>query len=75
MTEVWKDVPRYDGAYQVSIQGRVRSTPRIGNRGRRREGRILSLSSDGRGYLLVTPCRNGEQRTLSVHRLVLEAIA
>ena len=66
MTEVWKDVPGYDGAYQVSDQGRVRSTPRIDNRGRKREGRILSLLSDGRGYLLVNPCRNGDKRTLRV---------
>ena len=34
--EIWKDVPQYEGQYQVSSLGRVRSIPR-GNR----KGRVL----------------------------------
>jgi len=46
MTETWKDVPGYDGWYQASDQGRVRSWHGRGNNQayrapRRREPRIL----------------------------------
>lgn len=30
MPEVWKDVPGYEGRYQVSDLGRVKSLPRVG---------------------------------------------
>lgn len=46
--EVWKDVDGYEGIYQVSDAGRVRSIDRVTNRGRRLKGRLLSPAPGGR---------------------------
>ena len=46
--EVWKDVCGYEGIYQVSNKGRVRSLNRITNYGRRCKGKVLSQAPGGR---------------------------
>ncbi len=76
--EVWKDIKGYDGLYQVSSSGRVKSTDRIitfcgptkGCGERTVKGRILRAGLCKKtGYLkVVLP-----QKTKSVHRLVAEA--
>ncbi|WP_049167324.1 NUMOD4 domain-containing protein, partial [Lacticaseibacillus rhamnosus] len=47
--EVWKDVKGYEGYYQVSNYGRVRSVDRVDMRGQHRKGKVLanSLNSGG----------------------------
>lgn len=47
MRERWYDIPGYEGAYQVSSRGRVRSLPRIDSTGHKRRGRVLSPSVGG----------------------------
>lgn len=47
MNERWLDIPGYEGSYQISTRGRVRSLPRIDASGSRRKGKILSASSGG----------------------------
>ena len=42
MRERWYDIPGYEGAYQVSSRGRVRSLPRIDAAGSSRAGKLLS---------------------------------
>ena len=78
MTEVWKGIKGYEGLYQVSNMGRVKSLDRtaIDKAGRKRhyKGRILKpvISSDG--YLRVFLCNGrGKQKDCFVHRLVCEA--
>jgi hypothetical protein len=72
MTEIWKDIEGYEGYYQVSNLGRVKSLRRktkSGNGGFKyiRE-RILR---PGNGEYLTTPLvKNGVQKTHYVHRLV-----
>ena len=71
--EVWKDVVGYEGSYQVSNKGNVRSVERRNSRGYRLAGRILKPGHDNDGYLHVVLCKNGKRKTTTVHRLVAEA--
>lgn len=64
--EIWKDKKDYEGHYQVSNCGRVKSI-KFGKE------RILKPFTDGRGYLYVNLCKNNKQKTYKVHRLVAEA--
>ena len=40
MEEIWKDVVGYEGYYQVSNLGRVRSLDRIASNGRKIKGKF-----------------------------------
>ena len=75
--EVWRDINGYEGYYQVSSEGRVKSLERtfINKSGRKRtvKERILKPAFDGWGYLIVTLCAGGKRKNLMVHRLVCEA--
>ena len=71
--EVWKDVKDYEGLYQVSDRGNVRSVDRINHIGSRYSGRILKPRYDKDGYLRVSLCKNGIKKIKLIHRLVLEA--
>ncbi len=69
----WRDVPGYEGWYQVSDAGEVRSVTREiqhGERTRHREGRILKQHPVTDGYLTVTLCVDSVRRSVGVHRLV-----
>lgn len=74
MIEVWKDIPQFEGLYQVSNMGRIRSLPHItkcGNYTRTTGGRILKQNPDLRGgYFLVYLSKYGKVKCFKVHRLV-----
>ena len=70
--ETWKDIEDYEGMYQVSNLGRVKSLPRQ-TKLSFRKGKILKLSSDKNGYELINLSTNGFQKTYKVHRLVANA--
>ena len=75
MEEVWKDIKGYEGMYQVSNLGRVRSLNRIiTNKNKKYEikGKIISNSTSKLGYKKVTLQSNGERKTFQVHRLVAQ---
>ena len=67
--EIWKDIEGYEGLYQVSNKGRVKS---LGNNKTRRE-KILQPSENHKGYLRISLYKNGKQKKFLVHRLVAEA--
>lgn len=68
--EIWKDVVGYEGYYQVSSFGRVKSLPRRSiSRGYITKGKALAISDNGHGYLTVR--LKGKHRY--VHRLVADA--
>lgn len=77
--EEWKAVPGYEGYYEVSNIGRVRSVTRkiIDRTGRSHTyyGKLLSATSDGSqwGYKHITLMRGGKYKTIRVHRLVATA--
>jgi NUMOD4 motif-containing protein/HNH endonuclease len=76
--ERWLPVVGYEGFYEVSDQGRVRSVDRLvphdaaGNL-RRRRGCILQPATDSRGRKRVHLRRDGVGTRLLVHHLVLTA--
>ena len=72
-SEVWKDVVGYEGRYQVSNKGNVRSVERKDSIGRKCGGRVLKPINNGRGYLRVTLHKNGKYKTRFIHRLVADA--
>ena len=72
-SEVWKDVLGYDGRYQVSNKGNIRSVGRKDSIGRKCGGRMLKPRYDKDGYLRVNLCINGKQKTRFIHRLVAGA--
>ncbi len=75
--EEWKDVAGYEGFYQVSSEGRVRSLVRLlpsaHEAGMRKEKQILAFGSNKQGRLQVTLCMHGKTRRFQVHTLVLTA--
>lgn len=72
--EYWRPVVGYEGLYEVSNLGRIKSfdTYRKGPNGSIRiyKGRILKPFINGRGYLQVTLSKNGTHKKFQVHRLV-----
>ncbi len=73
--EIWKDVIGFEGYYEVSDMGNVRSLPPNPSIKRKihHNGKNLKLSDDGIGYKRVVLCKNGIQTRVRVHRLVWEA--
>lgn len=70
--EEWRPVVGYEGTYEVSDLGRVRSVPRFDSIGRIRAPRIKQTSiSNGYPYALL--CKNAKQRAIRVHVLVAAA--
>lgn len=74
--EIWKDVVGYEGIYQVSNFGNVKSLDKIVfNNGSRRynniKGRVLSQNkTNGNGYRIVSLNNNGCSKNYYIHRLV-----
>lgn len=74
MKEIWKDIKGYEGLYQVSNMGRVKSLKRISLDGRRIEEKILKYKRAGRGqYQCVRLYKNNTSKYKTIHRLVAEA--
>ncbi|HDK7179184.1 TPA: NUMOD4 motif-containing HNH endonuclease [Clostridium botulinum] len=74
--ETWEDIKGYEGLYQVSNLGRVKSLERkLTNKRYTRvwKSKILKSKHDQKGYLRCVLSMNGEQKTYKVHRLVAEA--
>ena len=64
--ENWKEIAEYEGLYEVSDMGRVRSL-KFGKE------KILKPRKHTCGYLHVNLCKDGHVKTLKVHRVVAEA--
>ena len=73
--EQWRPIIGYEGAYEVSSHGRVRSLKRLDRLNRWRGGRILKWRVDikGAGYVYIQLCLHGVAKKCNVHVLVLEA--
>lgn len=72
--EIWKDIKNYEGYYQISNFGRVRSLDRliIYSNGKRRihKGILKKLFLDKDGYKIINLWKNGISECVRVHRLV-----
>ena len=71
--EEWRDVVGYEGLYQVSDQGRVKSLERKNCLGRTVKERILKSRTNRYGYMEVNLCAGGKRKVFAVHRLVCQA--
>ena len=69
MEEIWKDIEGYEGLYQVSNLGRVKS---LKYRQSNNEN-ILKPQVDGGGYLMVHLWKDKKPKAMKVHRLVAQA--
>lgn len=69
MKEIWKDITGYEGLYQISSEGRVKSL----NYNRTGKEKILKAILDKYGYCFVILCKNNKIKKYSIHRLVAQA--
>ena len=67
--EEWRDIPNYEGLYQVSNLGRVKS---LGNDKTKKE-KIRKQGKNHKGYLNVNLCKEGKRKNYLVHRIVCQA--
>lgn len=68
MEEEWRDIKGYEGLYQVSNTGKLRS---LNYRKTGRE-KLLKPQTDKNGYLFVGIRKNGKRKFKKIHRLVAE---
>lgn len=74
--EEWKDIVGFEGRYQVSTFGRVKSLSRTYSDkrgGSRFVGECIKSLQDKSGYKRLKLKKDGKQKTYAVHRLVAEA--
>lgn len=83
-TEIWKPVIGYEGLYEVSSMGRIRSLDRITSYINRTQegkeyttththkGKLMKQHNNHFGYKVIALCINGKYRTCMVHRLVAQ---
>lgn len=64
--EIWKDIPGYEGLYQASNLGRIRSL-------KYDKVRIMKPQRSGKGYYKVILCLNSVFSHARIHRLVWSA--
>lgn len=88
MVETWKEIPGYEGLYEASDKGNVRSLPRkIRSYGKLKKvgdlsekeiyhhnpSKVLSQSESSDGYMRCILSINGKKKMARVHRLVAKA--
>ena len=66
--ELWKPIKNYEGLYEISNLGRLKSLGTF-----RHKGKIKSIRQDKDGYLIATLHKQCKQQTVKIHRLVAEA--
>lgn len=69
MEEIWKDIEGYNGLYQVSNCGNVRSL----DYGKTGEVRVLKTITNNSGYVQVGLHKEGNIKLCTIHRLVAQA--
>lgn len=69
MEEIWKDIEGYEGLYQVSNLGKVKSL----NYNKTAKSELLKLRKNTNGYTRVVLYKNRKAKDYQVHRLVAEA--
>lgn len=77
MVEIWKQIVGFEGLYEISNHGRLRSVDRVvkcdDGIDRRFPGKSVNSGPHPRGYLKVGLSRNAIVKRLFVHRLVAGA--
>lgn len=75
--EIWKDIVGFEGLYEISNYGNIKSCKRYVPHSRFGKKLVpekkISLGKDKDGYLMAILCKNATRKTVKVHRLVAEA--
>jgi hypothetical protein len=69
MKEIWKDIKGYEGRYQISNTGKIRSLM-FPNNTIRPDFKIVKTFDNGHGYEKVCLCKGNTKQRFYVHRLV-----
>ncbi len=69
----WFPIPGWEGYYEVSIHGEVRSLDRVTTKGQKIKGQMLAANVRPDGYRMVSFYRGSQRSAFTVHRLVLLA--
>lgn len=69
--EIWKDIKGYEGEYQISNLGRVKTLKK--QIGRKEAEKIMKPSTTYQGYSRITLIKDKKPKMYAVHRLVAEA--
>lgn len=76
MKEIWRDIKGYEGLYQVSDLGRVKSLKKewVSGNGslRKHDELIMKQTEEKSGYMSIKLCKNGVFTRKKIHRLVAE---
>lgn len=77
-TEEWRDISGYEGIYQVSSLGRIKSLERDVDKNHNNsiehvKAKIRRQHTTKDGYLRVSLCKKGIHKWFFVHRLVIQA--
>lgn len=73
MEEIWKDIKGYEGLYEVSSIGRIKSLPKVVDLGIKKQNRkekLLKPIPDWKGYMMVWLFKGQIKKMWKVHRLV-----
>lgn len=73
MKEIWKDIPEFEGMYQASTLGRIKSLERVVDVGlglRTFPEKIKCQTKTPLNYMVVRLSKNGKLKTYNVHRLI-----
>lgn len=75
--EIWKDIKGFEGLYQISNQGRLRSLDRPvkqrSNSIQVKKGKLIIQSKNHKGYPLANMSKENKRYSRATHRLVAEA--
>lgn len=76
MEEIWKDIKDFEGLYQVSNMGRVKSLARVilRNNGKKQtfKEKIIKQATNKQGYYQISLWKNGIEKRYLLHRLIAE---
>lgn len=71
--EIWRPIKGYEGLYEVSNMGRVRSLDWYDILGRKRKGKLIQNTICTCGYCQTGLTKDGKRKRYMTHRLVAEA--
>lgn len=71
--EIYKDILNYEGLYQISNLGNVKSLKRLDRLNKPIKEKILKQTIDSVGYYYVNLSKNGKQKHKRIHQLVAES--
>ena len=73
MEEEWRDIIGFEGLYQISNMGNVRSLPRLSSQNHMVGEKILKPHPNNSGYLDVSMYKDTKRYHKKIHRMVAEA--